>query len=429
MRLKSRASMTLILCLAALCCRARNAGAQFVQYTPPGGPEEEAETRQERLARELEEARYRLGPVRIAPWATLRDIAYVRSVVNTARKTPDDLTATAGAGFRAYLRNGPKVTWSLAVLPEYVWWRTQSERRQLNGRYLLGLSGYFNHLTVEMRAGRQQQLQVVSPEVPVPVSSRSDGGELLTELRLTGALSAFASFDFSRQNNVVEGSTDPRTGDLRLLDRDERMTRAGLRWRPSPVWTIGLGAERSAVDFLHGELDRSNSGTAPVAEVRYQNRRLGFQAEAADRSLRASRGSEFIPFDGVTGNAALSLRSLGRIGVGGMVYASRNLEYSVSPAYAYLLDSRLGVVFSLGLGQRLQTRVYVEEGTNDYSPFAGTPARDEDVTSYGGSLNFTLRPGLILGIQGVRSRFGSNLAAGDRSYTSIGATLNLTGLP
>jgi len=427
MRLKSRASKTLILCLTALCCKAGSAGAQFVQYTPPGGPEEEAETRQERLARELKEARYRLGPVRVAPWATLRDIAYVRSVVNTAQKTPDDFTATAGAGFRAYLRNGPKATWSLQVLPEYVWWQTQTERRQLNGRYLLGFYGYFNHLTVEARAGRQQQLLVVSPEVPVPVSSRSDGGELLTELKLTGTLSAFGSFAFNRQNNVVEGTSDPRTGDLRRLDRDERVARTGLRWRPSPVWTFGLGAERSEADFLRGEIDRSNSGTSPVAEVRYLSHRIGFQVEAADRSLRASRGSEFVPFDGVTGNAAISLRSLGRVGA--ILYASRNLEYSVSPSYAYLLDDRLGAAVTVGLGLRFQTRVFAEVGTIDYTPFAGTQGRNEDLSSYGGSLNFNLRPGLILGIQGMRSRFGTNLAAGDRSYTSVGATLNLTGLP
>jgi hypothetical protein len=427
MRLKSRASMTLILCLAALCCKAGSAGAQFVQYTPPGGPEEEPETRQERLARELKEARYRLGPVRIAPWATVRDIAYVRSLVSSGQKTTDDLTATAGAGFRAYLRNGPKATWSLQVLPEYVWWQKQTERRQLNGRYLLGFYGYFNHLTVEASAGRQQQLQVVSPEVPVPVSSRGDGGELLTELKITGALSAFASYAFNQQDNVTEGSTDPLTGALRLLDRDERILRSGLRWRPSSIWTIGLGAERTEVDFRHDELDRSNSGTAPVAEVRYQGHRIGFQADAASRSLRASRGSEFVPFDGTTGNAAISLRSLGR--VGGTVYASRNLEYSISPAYAYFLDDRLGLAVTLGLGRRIQTRFYIEGGNNDYTPFAGSQARTEDVDSYGGSLNFNVRPGLVLGIEGIHSRFGSNLAAGDRSYTSVGATLNLTGLP
>jgi hypothetical protein len=427
MRLKIRASMTSILCLTALLWMAGSAGAQFLQYTPPGGPQEPAESRREQLARELKEARYRLGPVRVAPWATLRDVAYTRSVFSTGEPLPNDLTATAGVGFRAYLRNGSKVTWTAQVLPEYVWWRRQSERRQLNGRYLLGVSGFFNHLTVELKAGRQQQVQIVSPEVPLPVSSRGDGGELLTELRLTGALSAFATVTVNRQNNVVDDTRDPLTGDLRLLDRDEQVVRTGLRWRPSDVWTVGLGAEHSRVDFLHGELDRSNSGTAPVAEVRLQGRLLGFEVDAAARSLRASRGSEFVPYDGVTGSAAVSLRSPVRLG--GTLYASRNLEYSITPQYAYLLDERLGLALNLNLGQRAQSRLFAETGTNDYTPFTGVQARNEDVYSYGGALEFNLRRGLVLGIQGVRTRFGSNLQAGDRSYTSVGATVRLTGLP
>jgi hypothetical protein len=51
MRLKIRASMTIlwmtILCLTALGLTARGAGAQFLQYTPPGGPEVSPESRQE----------------------------------------------------------------------------------------------------------------------------------------------------------------------------------------------------------------------------------------------------------------------------------------------------------------------------------------------------------------------------------------------
>src|SRR6185295_20290484 len=101
MRLKIRASMTLILCLLAGDVR-----AQFLKYTPPGGPEETPESRQADIERQVEEARYHLGPVRIAPWASLRDIAYVRNVFTTGAELPADVTATLGLGLRAYLRNG-----------------------------------------------------------------------------------------------------------------------------------------------------------------------------------------------------------------------------------------------------------------------------------------------------------------------------------
>lgn len=424
MRLKIRASMTLILCLLA-----GDAGAQFLKYTPPGGPEETPESRKEAIERQVEEARFHLGPVRIAPWATLRDIAYVRNLFSSGQQPPNDVTATAGAGLRAYLRNGRKATWTFQVLPEYVWWREQAERRQLNGRYLLGFYGFFNRLTLEVKAGREQQQQILTPEVPVPVSSRTDGGELLTEVELTRALFAFAAASINQQDNLVDDLDDlkdPRTGELALLDREERVTRGGLRWRPREEWSVALGAERSQVDFDRSAVDRSNSGTSPVAEVRFEGRRLRFQANVAARSLEARRGAAFVPYDKVTGDAALNVGSRDKLGAA--LYASRGLVYSLSSAYAYLDDERLGLALKLGFGRRSQTRLFVETGTNTYTAFeAGAPRRQDDVSSYGASLSFSLRRNLSFGLQALRSEFDSDVPGGDRTYTAVGTTINLLG--
>jgi hypothetical protein len=420
MRLKIRASMTLILCLLA-----GNAGAQFLKYTPPGGPEEVPESRKEAIEREVEEARFHLGPVRVAPWATLRDIAYVRNVFSSGPELPNDLTATVGAGFRSYLRNGPKATWTFQVLPEYVWWQDQSDRRQLNGRYLLGFYGYFNRLTLEVKAGREQQQQIITPEVPVPVSSRTDGGEILTEVELSRALFAFAAASINQQDNLVEELVDPRTGDLDLLDREERVTRAGLRWRPRKEWSVALGAERSQVEFDRGTVDRSNSGTSPMAEVRFTSRRLRFHANVADRSLEARSGAAFVPYDKLTGDAGFTL---GSDRLSATLYANRSLVYSLSSSYAYLDDERLGVALTLGFGRRSQARLFAENGTNTYTAFeAGTPRRQDDVSSYGGSVTFILRRNLSVGLQALRSKFDSDLPGGDRSYTAVGTTINLLG--
>jgi hypothetical protein len=432
-RLKTRVSMK-ILCLTALGpmalgLTAKSAGAQFLQYTPPGGPEVRPESRQDELKRELAEAHYHLGPVRIAPWATLHDIAYVQSVLTTGgARLPNDLTATVGAGFRAYLHNGPKATWTAQVLPEYVFWLHQTDRRQLDGRYLLGYYAYFNHLTVEARAGREQLQQLVTPEVPVPVSSRRDGGELLLELELSGAFSAFAATSFERQNNLVEDLSDPTLTDLRRLDRDETVVRAGVRWRPDRDWTVGLGAEHSEVTFAHGALDLSNSGTAPLAQVRFQGHRVVFQLNVADRSLTATRGDEFVPFHKLTGDAALTLGSAERLST--TVYTSRNLIYSLDQNYAYFLDERYGTSLNAGFGQRTRGRLFVEGGREQYTPFAAVAQpRRETLFSYGASLSLALRQGFTVTLQGLRTQFNSNLAGTDSTYTSVGLTVNVVGFP
>jgi hypothetical protein len=421
MRLTIRAAMTLILCLLA-----GEAGAQFLQYTPPGGPTEEPESRQERLEREVEEARLHLGVVRVAPWVSLRDIAYTRNLFATGTVPPDDLTATVGAGFRAYLRNGRKATWTAQVLPEYVWWQKQTERRQLNGRYQLGFDGFFNRLTLQVQAGREQQQQIVTPEVPVPVSARTDGGEILTEVKLTSALYAFAAASLSRQDNLVEDLGDPRVEELALLDREERITRAGLRWRPRQKWSIALGAERSQADFDHDALNRSNSGTAPLAEVHFEGRRTSFQADVAARSLEARQGAAFVPYDKVTGHASVSLGTPRRLQA--TLYGGRDLVYSLSSGYAYLDDERLGLSLTVGLGQRLSSRLFAEGGPNTYTAFeADTPRRRDDVSSYGASLTFTLPRNLSVGLEALRSEFDSNLPGADRTYTTVGTTITLGG--
>ncbi len=413
--------MTLILCLLA-----GEAGAQFLQYTPPGGPPEEAESRQKQIEKEVEEARFHLGVVRVTPWAALRDVAYVRNLFASGTTPPNDFTATAGLGFRAYLRNGPKATWRAQVLPEYVWWRKQTERRQLNGRYSLGFHGFFNRLTLEVQAGRQQQLQIVTPEVPVPVSSRVDGGEILTEVRLTGALFAFAAASVNQQDNLVDDVGDPRLEELKGLDREERILRTGLRWQPRTQWSVALGAERSQAEFDHDALDRSNSGTSPQAEIRFDGRRLHFQSNVAARSLEARRGAAFVPYDKVTGNAALALGTPRRLSA--TLYGSRGLVYALSSSYAYLDDERVGLALSLGLGRRLSSRLFAESGSNTYTAFeAGTPRRRDDVSSYGASLTFALPWNLGVGLQALRSEYDSDLPGADRTYTTVGTTVTLGG--
>jgi hypothetical protein len=420
MRLKIRVSMTLTLCLLAV-----SAGAQVFQYTPPGGPQE-PEPRKEALEREVQEARYHLGPVRIAPWATVRDVSYVRNLFATGEAPPDDVTATLGAGFRAYLHNGPKATWRAQVLPEYVWWSQQSDRRKLNGRYLLDFYGFFNRLTLEAHAGREQQQKIITPEVPVPVSARRDGGELFVEVEATQTLFAFGRYSFARQDSLVDTLADPRTGDFQLLDRDERTAAAGLSWRPRRPWSLSLGIEHTQEDFDRAVLDRSNSGTSPVVEVRFQGRRLDFRTDLAARSLEARQESLFVPFDEVTGNAVVTLRGRNRLSTS--LYANRNILYSASLAYAYFTDDKLGASLALALGRRAQVRFFAETGTHDFTAFsAGTPPLRQDVFSYGSSVLFRISPGLEVGLEALHTEIDSGMPGGNRSYTSIGTTINLLG--
>jgi hypothetical protein len=400
------------------------ASAQFNQYTPPGGPSQRPETREAQLKREIAGARYHLGPIRLLPELGIKDVAYVRNLLAGAGGSSADVTATVSTGLSAFLHTGPKITWVARVKPDYVWWRRRDEARRLN--LSTGIEGlaFFNRLFVGVAVKREEQQRLLTPEIPELASGRSDQVQANAEVRLGGTLYGFASAGQSEETGLIDPADDPLRRQITLLDRTERVARAGLRWRPRSGWTIGLGGERSAVDFVRRAADSSNSGNAPVFELLVDRRHFFFQTELAARSLRAREGSRFVPFDGVTGNAALSLSV--HPGLEGWIYGSRNLVYSLSPLYPYLDDRRLGVALSARLGERLAPRIFFETGEDRFVP--SSPAvfrRSDDLTSFGGALLFRVTDTLLVTTQVTRSRFDSNIPGSDRSYTSGGVTVAL----
>jgi hypothetical protein len=427
MRLLTRSVSALLLFLLA-----GRAGAQFSQYTAPGGPEGRPADRKGELAKEVQEARFRLGPVRVEPTAGLRDVSYVKNLVASSAVTqPTDFTATAGAGLRVYLPTGPQVTWTAYALPEYVWWQKETARRRLNGLYGAGFNGFWNRLTVLASAGSDARQQVLTAEVPSLTNARTDHGQVTVELRLSGPFSTFVTGSVERQKSLTDRARDPLAALLAPLDHEDRVERAGLRWRPGGGWAVGIGAEHSDVSFTHhgpGAIDRANSGTAPVLEVTHDHGRLYFEADLAQRFLRGKQGSTFVKFDKTTGHATAALELTRAVEV--FVYANRNLVYSVLTNYSYFDDLRHGASLHFKLGRRTVANVFGETGTLHYTVLVpGAPRRSDDLTAYGGGVSFALLRRVTLGLQGSRTRFTSTLPGAGRSLTTLGLGLTLGGTP
>jgi hypothetical protein len=423
MRLAARACSTGLLLLTA--------SVAFAQYTPPGGPRARPASRQDALEKEMSGTRFHLGPVRIAPWIGLKDVAVVRTVDDTG-ESGNDLTATVGAGLRGYLRTGPALIWTAEALPEYVWWQDDDARRTLNGRYGAALHGFWNRLDLEIGARRDELQQIVSPEVLTPASVRIDQGTAEAEVRWTGALSTWISVHQSEQTSLAETSdTGPAASaiaELRRLDRREQTARATLRLRRRQSFMVGIGAEQSKAEFasVAGPLDRSNSGISPLVEVRLERPGLFVQAEVLDRSLEAEKGSAFLDYDKVTGSGAATFNPGGRLETS--IYGQTGLAYSLLPQYAYLDDERLGAALRLKLGWRTAARVFAEGGSGDYTVLVpGTPERQDDYSAYGGSLQFELGSSGSVTLQATRIEFDSNLQIYDRTYDSIGLSITLAG--
>jgi hypothetical protein len=398
--------------------------AQFDEYRPPGGVVEPPADRKKALKSASESARWHLGPVRLSPWWELRDIQYVDNSFGVSDGTKGDLTATVGAGLRAYFRTGPKVYWRIQALPEYVWWRENSDRRRLNGRYGLGAYAFWNHLTLEATADRAQEQKFVSPEVSALTQARSYRGALAIDFRVTDRISLFAGAERIGLRNLV--SRAPGEAPFDQFDRDENFLRGGARYRLPRGFSIGAGVEHAAIDFIDApeRTDRSNVGTSPFLELSQQNEDRFFNLEIAARSADPRPGSSFVPFSSTTAKLTAGFGTGSRLSTS--AYGSRGIVYTLASGYSYLEDDRVGGSLNFKVSHRTSVRMFAEVGRDTYRvAVPGTPERRDDLRAYGAELNLATGRSSSFGLRLNRVDLTSDRPGFDRSVTTIGAGLTL----
>lgn len=406
----------LLLATAALPLAPLPVRGQFAQYTQPGtvsrgGPE----VTREAFEAALEEAPWHAGPIRLDPWIGLRNLSWSENPLGTPEgtTTQGDLSASGGAGIRAHLPTGHSLFWTAHALPEYLWWRDQTGRNRLNGRYGVGVFGFFNRMTLEASARRQEQLGVVSAELPQEVSSRQDLFRLASETRLGFSTSVFADVSETRTRNALEGDTGIGLP-LQTLDRDERRVRGGLRYRPRERWVLGLGVELTETDSVGNGRDLSNSGTSPVAELLYDGPKFWASGSLELLSLEADGSSEFRDTDTETYSVQLGVDGNH---VSPAIYARRNLALAVSEDFSHFTSEIYGASLAVSLGYRTAVRAFGELGQNEFVPRDETSTLDrvDDVTSYGAELTVRFGRGLAARVGGYRTVFDSNVPGEDRT--------------
>lgn len=398
------------------------AWGQFEQYTEPGTLST-ASSGVDRTALEeaVEAARWHLGPVRLDPWLGLRDLAWVDNPAgvtsDTGGETVDsDLTASVGAGLRAYLPTGPKVTLVAHALPEYVWWRELDQREWLAGRYGVGAFGFFNRLEVELTARRSEQQQIATAELPDRINVHEDRVAAAAELLLSPAFVLFAEGSSTELEHLVEEDERDFAGPFGRLDRDETTVRAGVRFAPRSTWSIGLGLEQTDTEYLEGP-GLSSTGEAVLTELAYRRGKVEVLLDVAYRQIEDDGGERLVDFEDPTGSFSVGLDG-NRLDLG--VYARRSLTLSITEGYAYFVGDLVGVVGTVELGHRTSLSLYGEAGTNDYVPrTADLPGREQDYEALGGELSIELHRSMRLVAGATRSSFGSLDGGDDREITTL----------
>jgi len=393
------------------------AGAQFVQYTPPGSHLQAPEATQERLDAAMENARWRLGRLFLHPWIEFRDAGYIDST----RTGDSELTATAGAGLRTYLAAGSRLTWAAHALPEYVWYQDREQQRRLNGRYGLGLFGNYGRVALELTATRVEEARFFSREFEDRVNVRDDHGAVSFQIDLGHGIALFGLASLLRIRYLDED--DVTLPPLDLTDRDEEILRAGVRMELPRGWVLGLGVEQSQVDFEEPDSPRSNSGTSPMLELRFAGQDFTFRSEVAWRSLESENAMDPWTYDSTSGRALAVWRPVAPVEL--QLYGRRNLVYSYAATTSYFEDTTLGVGVRSSLGRLATIRLFAEQGRDDYVDFeTGALARRDDFDTLGGEFQWQLGP-LTLMVRGSETDYDSNQPHFDRTVTVIQSSLIL----
>ena len=412
-----------VMAMAALA--AATAQAQFAQYTAPGSLAVEQVQLKDRLEAAMKQARYRVGPFRLGPWIALKDFGYLNNAYSTATGEKSDYTGTIGAGAQAYLPVGPKLILSAYALPEYVWWRDEHARRGWNGSGGAGMFGYFNRVTLELQGGYSREQQYVSSEVTTPVNLEDRHADGTVEVRMTGRLSLFGRGSAHRWRYNLRGLDTSFGSTLLINERNEASAGGGVRIHLSDDASVGLGVENFSTEFIHPDHDLSNSGTAPMVEVRVQRAHVRISASAVRLDLTPKAGSSFVKYTGTMGQFQLGWRPRSRLEL--VWYGNRNLVYSFSQGSPYYIDERTGLSAEMPLGWRSRVRVFGESGRDRYVASAAGPGRGDDLKAWGGSLSFALGGDVSLGLSGSRTDYTSRVAFFDRSITQVQATLQFGG--
>jgi hypothetical protein len=398
--------------------------AQTSQYTAPGGALGGEPLTKAQIEAQMEAARWRLGPIRLAPWLALRGLTYESNVFVSGNETTSDVTGSAGAGLTAYLPTGSNVFWVVQAMPEYLWWLDLSDRNQLIGRYGAGVFADLNRLRIALDGRDVERQAPATSESAQQVIGEETTAHLNVSLDLSTSLSLRA--DLSSSDLAYRSPDDaPTVGGFRFsdLDRKEQVLRGELVYRRGDKAEVGLGVELTDTEFEAGARNRSSTGTSPSLHLRLNGNRLGLDAQILRRELEPEPGSELRPVRQAEGDFRLTLTPGTRFTFG--VYGNRTTAYALADEYSQLTVERLGFEVGSPLGRRLDLRAFFEAGTDDYEGFGGAP-RSDDVTAYGLVANFKIGEWLSYQAGFRQVEYDSNLDAFDRDYFRVTSSLTLS---
>ena len=394
----------------------------FAQITNDSVPRERTVPVKEQIDRELQSARWRLGPFRFLPQLQITGPTYDNNVFDASGEEPkvSDWYAIFGAGLGVVIPIGRSVYVRGSAVPEYIWYDRLADRRQWGGSYGGTLNVFLGRAAFEGGYGKTLTPQYPNTETLVQVLGETDRADGKIEIPLTRAISLFGSAIYQTINDRPLGQDVPESenpyGDL---NRKEGAARGGLRYKISSYFDVGLGAEGTRTEFDQDPANADNESTAFLAAVYFNRPRLFVNFNGGYRIGKPINGSTFPEFSDIY-RIWISFLRTPPWSLQLQLYGSRGISYGQYIGNAYYFGSSGGAALVLQVGYRLKIRAYGELGENVY-PVAvpdvsgALVKRVDDVTTYGGGIELLLFRNLSVTANAYNTEYDSNVPEFDRS--------------
>lgn len=380
----------------------------------------------EELEKEADEARIRLGPLKLRPQLSIGNFGYTNNFFGeTDADRQDDYTGSVTGGVRAIVPVGGRVFLRGSVLPTYTWYARHVDRRTFGGTYEASALFYLSRFSFHLTGGSFKQTVGLSSEVEQPVEQKVLSGRLLGQWEFGSRMALVGDVNVSRRRLGGKGLSDADRQTLAGLDGTDTVWSVGVRRKVGSRLLLGVSYERGNLTFVNEGTLRDATSEGVMGSAFLDRSRLDVNVYAGYRKLRPAAGSSFAGYDGPSGGANVSW-ALSRL-FSLNVFARSNLvssNYGESTMYD---ERRVGG--GLGFSPRVVSLVVAYEvGTNKYvapSTQADGSAvrRNDDVKTVRGTLRGHVGRLLTLGVEASESRYESNLPGFDRSIFRVGTTI------
>ncbi len=391
-------------------------------------PRDRIVTNEEQLKSDMEQSRFRLGPVRFVPGFDVSNAGYNSNVFGHPLNPVGDWTATVNVGTKLILPFGSKVYFLGDAFPGYTAYATYSYLSNFTGTAGASIAGYFNRMAFQV-GGRATEAIVVHTEVPTPTLAKTGRVFARVDVDLTRTLAVFSELEGVEVRESQQGVPLPDRFPVSKYNRTDEGVLGGFRYNLGSAWKIAPEVQYSTTRFVLTPEERNNTSLGYLLGVGYDRPRFYLNLVGGYREGRPYQGSSFPKYSTPVGSYFLSyfvrpwleLRSFGQ----------RRVSYSVSFSSPYYFANHIGGGLNIQVLPRVLLKGFGSTGENKYpiaQSFGGSEVKRLDkTTSYGGGASVIISRHFTLTAVATQKKDNSNIPTNSYSILEFATFFTFSG--